>query len=788
LGLEIACACNSSPEALPPAHAFDQLGHREALCRAEHAQVLALLEPADVSVLTAEERVVRERYLALASAGLAHAEAAKRHMDAALALERGLEGEVPLELAFVFGEQAYWQHLAVGPLFERVLASLESEPRGALEPHLLTIPGCARPERRTVAQARAFAHLRLGTLALHAMRCADSDRHFQAGIAELERAAQLPDRFEGTSYGALLYNNWSDTARACGEPLALAVARRETALRYALRVDAGGVAALAAAGLAHIGALDPKQERSAESLVVAAIAESGLRGRLGAGSAPGPALGAWLRAAGLRAWHEARFWGPASPWQALDTELSLSLLAAEPHPIVRIMVRYLFFRASAARGDTHAAGSDARAFLSEMSTVWTATLDAEKLSEAFATFEEMLAHTLAFAVQNQDPALALHAMEVSKDLALFFRYAPSTAPSAPAAAGAEVGPNALSASLRLPEPTALAELQARLEPGEVFVHLDFQSAQRELIRLIVTPDAATLEHQLLPQHVPGLRRWTHSATEEGASPPAEPAWASAWDASELLGGAWASLTPSAGLILSPRGHLHRVAWPTLGHGAERLVERAPSSVVPSATHFVKLRSRPSNLAKAPQRLLVGATDFDPSAEQAALRIPSRPDPELCHAPSDLAPSLPTSVLWVKAHGIFEPRAPTASYLRLRAEGRSDGKWTLEEIAQAGLQLDVVFLQACHGADATDAPGDQVDSVARAFIAGGARAVVAPLGEVDAQASQDLARAFRRQFAGGRSAAQALRLAQLELGGSVNAGAGERWPLYVLYGDGGVRAE
>lgn len=142
------------------------------------------------------------------------------------------------------------------------------------------------------------------------------------------------------------------------------------------------------------------------------------------------------------------------------------------------------------------------------------------------------------------------------------------------------------------------------------------------------------------------------------------------------------------------------------------------------------------------------------------------------------------LLHFATHAVMDPDHPDRSAVVLAAGGEGeDGLLQAREIVRLPLSGKVVVLSACSGAAGTFVRGEGVMSLARAFLQGGARAVVAsrwPLADADAMAL------FERLYLHideGRSLSEALAEAQRDL---VDAGAPTAaWAGVVVLGRGDV---
>jgi tetratricopeptide (TPR) repeat protein len=107
----------------------------------------------------------------------------------------------------------------------------------------------------------------------------------------------------------------------------------------------------------------------------------------------------------------------------------------------------------------------------------------------------------------------------------------------------------------------------------------------------------------------------------------------------------------------------------------------------------------------------------------------------------------------------------------------------ETIAATPLAARLVVLSSCETAGGQAIEGEGVSGLSTAFIAAGARAVVATLWRVDDRATETLMREFYGLLATGRSSAQALRGAQERVRRTRATSHPYYWAGFVLIGDG-----
>ena len=145
-----------------------------------------------------------------------------------------------------------------------------------------------------------------------------------------------------------------------------------------------------------------------------------------------------------------------------------------------------------------------------------------------------------------------------------------------------------------------------------------------------------------------------------------------------------------------------------------------------------------------------------------------------------------AIIHFAGHAVANPDSPSLSRLILQGSGAGQGELYPPAIERIKMQYSpVVVLSACSSAAGSSRFGEGVLSLARPFMLGGARAVVASLWPVpDAEAAGVMV-ALHEALARGGSAAEALASAQRRF---ISAGSGSRtrvWASFVVFDAGGV---
>lgn len=121
------------------------------------------------------------------------------------------------------------------------------------------------------------------------------------------------------------------------------------------------------------------------------------------------------------------------------------------------------------------------------------------------------------------------------------------------------------------------------------------------------------------------------------------------------------------------------------------------------------------------------------------------------------------ILHFAVHGISYPADPERSALVLAPDAKDgDGLWQPREIRDSRLNADLVTLSACETGTGRLQGEEGVMNLARIFLMAGAKSVVASLWDVEDRSTATLMVHFYRQLAQGKSVAEALRSAQLEM--------------------------
>ena len=213
------------------------------------------------------------------------------------------------------------------------------------------------------------------------------------------------------------------------------------------------------------------------------------------------------------------------------------------------------------------------------------------------------------------------------------------------------------------------------------------------------------------------------------------------------------------LVVVPFGPLHAMPFAALFDGERYLIERFEIQTAPSAS--IACADRPARPAATGRPLVVAVADEQaPLIEQEARALTAARTADVIEGADATIARVREAVrgrsmLHFACHGRFIGALPNASGLRL-----ADGWMPVREIVDLDLDAQVVFLAACEtGRNAVDA-ADELAGISRAFLAAGARCLVAGLWSVRDQAALEVSTAFHKEFSAGIRPSAALRAAAL----------------------------
>lgn len=286
---------------------------------------------------------------------------------------------------------------------------------------------------------------------------------------------------------------------------------------------------------------------------------------------------------------------------------------------------------------------------------------------------------------------------------------------------------------------------------------------------------------------------------------------------ELLSAIVRRLPPDmTDLVLVPEDVLHRVPFAALIVNGHRVVERYAVHVVPSAAIAMPLwRSR---AAPGPARMLAfgdprfprdaehdapatrayfaafgasgGLTPLAASGTEVREAVAHWPHSQAMLGADASEANLKRArldqfrLLHFATHAQVDERAPGRSAIALAAGGGEDGFVTGADLGSLRLNADLVMLSGCSTALGELVDGEGILGLTGPLLQAGAHSVAATLWPVSDRASAELVKRFYGFLATGYTAADALRLAQLD---AIKREMPARdWAAFVLTGDGFVR--
>jgi tetratricopeptide (TPR) repeat protein len=247
--------------------------------------------------------------------------------------------------------------------------------------------------------------------------------------------------------------------------------------------------------------------------------------------------------------------------------------------------------------------------------------------------------------------------------------------------------------------------------------------------------------------------------------------------------------PERRVVVVPDGDLHGLPFAALRTPeGEWLAERVVLSQAPSARTLAALRRRAPDRS---QRVLAIA---ETRAGAAELRAASHEAREVARGRGSLALVDPGEarvkaarfadydVVHFASHAEISATHPERSGLSLAAEAGEDGLLQAREIYGLRMPVELVVVSSCRSAGGAAVRGEGLAGLPHAFLAAGARAVVATQWDVTDEGSHAAMAAFYDRL-GSATAAEALALTQRALLRSARWAEPIHWAGYVLIGDG-----
>ena len=143
------------------------------------------------------------------------------------------------------------------------------------------------------------------------------------------------------------------------------------------------------------------------------------------------------------------------------------------------------------------------------------------------------------------------------------------------------------------------------------------------------------------------------------------------------------------------------------------------------------------------------------------------------------------VLHVAAHAESDDRTPWRSGILLGTDGTAEW-WRAESIAAIPSNLQLVVLSACSSADGRVVAGEGMLGLTQAFLAAGARCVVATAWPVDDGIALAFTRSFYAQLQAGATVGDAVEAARTAMQTQPAAAHPRHWAPWVAIGDATMR--
>lgn len=263
------------------------------------------------------------------------------------------------------------------------------------------------------------------------------------------------------------------------------------------------------------------------------------------------------------------------------------------------------------------------------------------------------------------------------------------------------------------------------------------------------------------------------------------------------------------LAVAADGALHLVPWGGLPHpeDGEPLITRHQVVHLPSASVLALQRRTPSpsrspSLAVWADPVFAGsdrAAEFarlprtGEEAERIVARAPRGAEIRLARRLEARRETVTEGdlerfrILHFATHGILDDETPRRSGLALSmvdGAGRSvDGFLALQDVYDLELDADLVVLSGCRTALGRPVHGEGLVGLTQGFFHAGARRIVASLWPVEDRATAELMdRFYAETWEWGRSPADALRRARLELRSEPRWRDPRHWAAFILLGD------
>ena len=328
--------------------------------------------------------------------------------------------------------------------------------------------------------------------------------------------------------------------------------------------------------------------------------------------------------------------------------------------------------------------------------------------------------------------------------------------------------------------------------------LYFIALEDRLLRWVISKSGAEYLEQTVGRRDLDLLVSEFRAAIDRRSSAPELAAASARLNAILLPGGGTALRDVGRLVVLPDSALHQLPFAALVQPSGRYLIQDVAVEVASSLDYVNRSGEPAVLesvlavgdAHTPTAALPQLPNADAEASEVATEYPKA---ELLTGSVATAAEFRrraplAQVVHFAGHSVANVDRPRLSHLLLApdpARAHSGLLFGRDLDGQSFRNTHVVVLASCATAAGRDIAGVGPLNVARPFLAGGARHVVASLWAVDDRHSRPLFTQFHRDLRGGMPPGAALRSAQVAMIGSgdVLAMAPAAWAGFVVYGGG-----
>jgi tetratricopeptide (TPR) repeat protein len=257
------------------------------------------------------------------------------------------------------------------------------------------------------------------------------------------------------------------------------------------------------------------------------------------------------------------------------------------------------------------------------------------------------------------------------------------------------------------------------------------------------------------------------------------------------------------LLYSPDGPFQRLPLAAVRLAGQPLVEGRDVVRVPSATLLTHARSRPRSGTWRSILAVTGAGDQLAAARREVERLRHDYSGVETWSPDENGVRFDTAnfghrdVIHFATHANVRNDNPWRSGLVVQGAGpvglrggdvRDASLLTADTIAGLQIEVDLVVLAACESASGREIQGEGVAGLTAAFLAAGARAVVATLWPVEDRVAERFVGEFYRGLSRGSTVASALRAAQNRLRNDPATAHPRHWAGYVVVGDGSQTIE